>query len=375
MFNVGMEALIIVGAGFLIVIFAPFVNVIWFGLFLLFVNGRMFVDSWNFYTHVEFLLDPVYPSICLATLFLFSSLLRYIRSVAERRQVREAFGLYISPHFMEEPAKDSGKLNLGGDVRELTVMFTDIRSFTTISEKLTPEEWIQMRNDILTPMSDLVMENRGTIDKYMDDAVIAFWNASLDDPEHARNACLSALKMNAALVPLNKEIERHANEKGYNPVLLQAGIGINTCLCSIGNMGSGDTVNLAVRLEGQTTMYGVQILVGEETYRQAKEFAFMELDLIKVEGKEKPMRIYTLLGDETFAKDEEFRRWKTIHEGMLAAYRSGDLDCAAQDIMDARKASKGQLDAYYDIFSERIGQLMLVSPVEGWDGVFEVKVE
>ena len=375
----GVEAAIIGFAGLLIIIFAPFMNVIILGILTLGLMGCMFLGSWQMYVTEGLLLDPVYPSVALSVLFLVSSLLSYIRSEAERMQVRQAFGFYISPAFMEELAKNPDRLKLGGEVRDLTVMFTDIRSFTTISERLSPEELIHLMNDFLTPMSDLVMANRGTIDKYMGDAMMAFWNAPLDDPDHARHACLAALKMNDALAPLNAMLAEKARTEEREPLVLNAGIGINTGLCSVGNMGSrqrfaysalGDTVNLASRLESQTKSYGVSILIGEATQAMVPSLAALELDLIRVKGKDRPARIFTLLGDEDYAADAGFKRWQVIHNGFLAAYRAGDMNCAAQELKSARDASGGTLAAYYDLMSGRIASFLKSPPAETWDGVF-----
>lgn len=376
---VGVEAAIIGFAGLLIIVFAPFMNVIILGFLTSGLMGCMFLGSWQMYKTEGILLDPVYPSVALSMLFLVSSLLSYVRSEADRQRVRQAFGLYISPAFMEELANDPDKLKLGGEVKDLTVMFTDIRSFTTISESLSPEELIQLMNDFLTPMSDLVMANRGTIDKYMGDAMMAFWNAPLDDPDHARHACLSALKMNEALVPVNEQVKARAEREGRTPVLLNAGIGINTGPCSVGNMGSrqrfaysalGDAVNLASRLESQTKAYGVNILVGESTQAHVSDLALLELDLIRVKGKEKPVRIFTLVGNAEYAKIAGFKAWKTAHNGFLAAYRVADFGCAAQELKTAREISQGKLDAYYDVFSARIAAFVKTPPPESWDGVF-----
>lgn len=376
---VGVEAAIIGFAGLLIILFAPFMNVIVLGILTLGLMASMFIGSWEMYKDMGILLDPVYPSVALSVLFLVSSLLSYIRSESERQRVRQAFGLYISPTFMEELANDPEKLKLGGEVKDLTVMFTDIRSFTTISENLTPEEIILLMNDFLTPMSDLVMQNRGTIDKYMGDAMMAFWNAPLDDPDHARHACLSALKMNEALVPVNEQVKARAEREGRTPVLLNAGIGINTGPCSVGNMGSrqrfaysalGDAVNLASRLEGQTKTYGVNILVGESTRTLVDDLAMLELDLIRVKGKEKPVRIFALLGDDDFAASDAFKTWQTAHNGFLAAYRVADFGCAAQEMKTARDAAQGKLQTYYDLFAARIAENVKNPPPEGWDGVF-----
>lgn len=378
----GVEATIIGLAGLLIILFAPFMNVIVLGVLTSGLMGSMFLGSWQMYKDNGILLDPVYSSIVLSILFLVSTLLSYIRSEAERQQVRQAFGLYISPTFMDELAKNPDKLKLGGEVRDLTVMFTDIRNFTTISENLTPEELIQLMNDFLTPMSDLVMGNRGTIDKYMGDAMMAFWNAPLDDPNHHRHACLAALKMNEALVPVNAQVKAKAEAAGRVPVLLNAGIGINTGPCSVGNMGShqrfaysalGDAVNLASRLESQTKIYGVNILMGETTAKNVLELAVLELDLIQVKGKDKPARIFTLLGDDALAQSAHFKAWQAAHNGFLAAYRAADFGCAAQELKTAKDASQGRISGYYNLFGTRIAEFTKNPPAAGWDGVFVAK--
>lgn len=375
----GAEALLIGVAGFLIIMLAPFINVIWLGLFAAALMGGMFFGSWEAYAQKGLLLDPVYPSMALSVLFMTSALLSYIRSEAERRQVRQAFGLYISPAFMEELAKDPDKLKLGGEVRELSVMFTDIRGFTGISENLSPEELIRLMNDFLTPMSDKVMETRGTIDKYMGDAMMAFWNAPLDDPDHARHACLAALGMRGVLQPINEAMRKRAEKEGQEPVLLQAGIGLNTGPCSVGNMGSkqrfaysalGDVVNLASRLEGQTKTYGADILAGEDTQRLVPDLAWMELDLLRVHGREAPVRVFALLGDEKTAQNPSFLNWQKTHNGMLAAFRGQDFDCAAQDVKTARKEAAGRLDLCYDLYMERIIGLIRNPPPADWDCVF-----
>jgi adenylate cyclase len=262
------EASVILVIGLGIILLAPFVGMGTLVFIVLMSISGMFYGSWWAYAEKGLLLDPVFASGALLILTFVSSLFTYLRSETERRQVREAFGLYVSPAFMEELAAHPEKLKLGGETKELSVMFTDIRSFTTISESLTPEQLIQLMNDFLTPMSNLVMENRGTIDKYMGDAMMAFWNAPLEDKDHARHACLTALKMNEALRPINEQVKKQAEAENRPFTPLVAGIGINTGPCSVGNMGSrqrfaysalGDAVNLASRLEGQTKTYGTTI--------------------------------------------------------------------------------------------------------------------
>ncbi|MEZ5902232.1 MAG: adenylate/guanylate cyclase domain-containing protein [Alphaproteobacteria bacterium] len=379
---VGVEAIIIGIAGLAIIVLSPFVHLVWLGFLTLLLIGLMFAGSWYGYVHEGLLLDPVYPSLVLFLLFVGSSLLSYMRSETDRRQVKMAFGHYISPVFMEELTKNPEKLKLGGEVRELTVMFTDIRGFTGIAESLSPEALIQLMNDFLTPMSNLVMESRGTIDKYMGDAMMAFWNAPLDDFHHARQACLTALKMNEALQPINAALKHKADKDNQEVIALNAGIGINTGPCAVGNMGSkqrfaysavGDAVNLASRLEGQTKVYGVDTLIGEDTYKLVEDLAFLELDLIQVKGREEAIKIYTLIGDEIVAREDEFKKWQAAHNSMLAAYRIADFSCAAQDCKDAMELSGGKLKKYYNLYKDRIIFYTKNPPPEEWRGVYIAK--
>jgi len=373
------EQLFIIGVGLFMIMLAPLINVIALGFICVTLIAGVGFGSVFAYTQFGVLMDPVYPSLSVLVIFLASVILTYIRVEAEKRQVRSAFGLYISPDFMKELTSNPDKLKLGGEIRDLTVMFTDIRSFTTISEGLTPEELIGLMNDFLTPMSDLVMKNRGTIDKYMGDAMMAFWNAPLDDPDHERHACIAALKMNEALVPINEQVKIKAEKIGKPAVLLNAGIGINSGPCAVGNMGSrqrfaystlGDTVNLASRLEGQTKSYGVNILIGESTQNKITDMATLELDLIQVKGKTKPVRIFTLLGDDEYARSAEFQKLSKLHHAMIQSYRGQQFD----DVIDlCRKASPmmgGYLSYYYKVFEERAVDLMKTPTAQDWDGVF-----
>ena len=375
---IGAEALFILFVGLAIILLAPFVGMGALVFISLITIGIMFYGSWLSYVQYGLLLDPVFASLSIIFMTFVSSLFSYLRSEMERQQVREAFGLYVSPDFMEELTSNPDKLKLGGEVKDLTVMFTDIRSFTTISESLSPEELIQLMNDFLTPMSDLVMNNRGTIDKYMGDAMMAFWNAPLDDPNHARHACLAALKMNDALTPINEKLKKQC-EKEHRPyVPLLAGIGINTGLCSVGNMGSrqrfaysvlGDAANLASRLEGQTKAYGTTILLGEETAKHVQDFALLELDLIQVMGKQEPARIYTIIGDEQKGESPAFKSWQAEHNEMLEAYRAGDFVAAENILLHAKERAHLDLIDYYVMMMTRIKDYQKQHPGDNWAGV------
>lgn len=376
----GIEAVFIFVTGLAVIILAPFVNLfVLLGAVGVLIFGA-FAVSWKAYTGPGVLIDPVYPSLAVMVMFVLSSLLSYLKSEYERREIRSAFGLYISPDFMKELTKNPEKLKLGGEIKPLTIMFTDIRNFTTIAEGMTPQVLINTMNDFLTPMSDEVMKARGTIDKYMGDAMMAFWNAPLDVEDHEKHALRAALAMRDVLAPVNAAIKAKAEEEGrkYHP--LNCGIGINTGPVAVGNMGSrqrfaysvlGDAVNLASRLEGQTKTYGINILIGEATAENAREFALMEIDLIKVKGKMEPVRIFTVLGDETMAATPEFRAWQAAHDAFLKAYRARDFD-TAQHHMKACRAMDVQdmLGDYYMVFDLRIGGFRDNMPPADWDGVY-----
>ncbi len=324
------------------------------------------------------MIDPVYPSLALVVTYLAASLLTSLRSETQKRAVQHAFGHYISHDLMEELTESRDKLKLGGETREITVMFTDIRNFTSIAEGMDPESLIRLMNDFLTPMTERVMKNRGTIDKYMGDAMMAFWNAPLDDAEHVKHACVAALEMKDALAPVNAALEARCKTEGRHFMPLQAGIGLNSGPCSIGNMGSkqrfaysalGDTVNLASRLEGQTKIYGMPIILGEATKNAVPDFAFLELDLIQVKGKMEPVRIFALMGDEQYAQSDKFKSLKDTQIEMLDAYRRQAFD-EALDILKTLRIEGGTiLGTYCNLFEERITQHQKQNPGPSWTGV------
>ena len=375
----GAEAVSIFILGIFIIFCSSLIGAAALAMIVIAVIVLSVFAGWYAFIHYGLLIDVMYPSLCVMAMFMLSSVFSYMRTECERRAVRQAFGLYISPDFMKELTRDPEKLRLGGESRELTVMFTDIRSFTGISESMPPDELIHLMNGFLTPMSDLVMHNRGTIDKYMGDAMMAFWNAPLDDPDHARHACKSALGMQAALQPINAEIAEKAKMEGREPFLLQAGIGINTGICAVGNMGSkqrfaysalGDAVNLASRLEGQTKQYGLTTIIGESTRDAVPDFATLEVDLIRVKGKNKPVRIFTLLGDDTVAQQEHFLNLRILHEKMIGEYRSGQFKKARNMLAECEMSQVFGLAAFYSFYKKRL-DMLVENPPSSWDGIYE----
>jgi len=327
------------------------------------------VASWWAFSSQRLLLDPLLPSLAVALSFLVTTPILLLMSDRERAFVRGAFGRYLSPTLVERLSANPQALVLGGELRDLTVLFSDIRGFTSMSEKMNPTELTALLNGFLTPMTDILLASEGTIDKYMGDAIMCFWNAPLDIAEHERKACLAALRMVASLEALNAGREKP----------LKVGIGLNSAPCCVGNLGSaqrfsysaiGDGVNLASRVEGLTKGYGVSILVTEMTRAVAGDLAFLEVDLVRVVGRAEPVPIHTLIGDDTVASTPAFKALATDHTELIAAYRAADPDRAEAALAKARSHGSDDVAKLYDIYEERVAELRANPPAPGWDGVF-----
>jgi adenylate cyclase len=337
-----------------------------------------FGGSWFAYARHAILVDPLYPSLAALTLYLASSLLVFLRTESERKRVRDQFGQYLAPALVERLAKDPSQLKLGGETRDMTILFCDIRDFTSISETMEAAALIRFINQFLTPMTNIITARNGTIDKYMGDAIMAFWNAPLDDPDHAPNAARATLEMLAELEKLNITWAEEAKAQGKDPRKIAIGIGLNTGPCSVGNMGSdlrksysviGDDVNLASRLEGQSKTYGVPIVVGESTRARLDGFAALELDLLRVKGKQRPVRVFALLGDEKVAGEVWFRAVSEAQAAMLKAYRAGDWPRAAALLALCERASEGRFEKLWKLYEDRIEELRSTALPADWDGV------
>jgi adenylate cyclase len=369
--------------GLLVIAFAP--N---FGPITLVVVGGMFASllagtSWFFYTQHKLLIDFTYPLMSTTAIYLALIFFSFVREQSQRRQIRSAFGQYLSPALVEQLALSPEKLVLGGEEREMTIMFSDMRGFTSISEtyKSDPQGLTALMNRFLTPLTNAILNRKGTIDKYMGDAIVAFWNAPLDDREHPINACEAALDMLERCDALNQAREAEAKEDGRVYFPLNIGVGLNTGNCVVGNMGSdvrfdysvfGDTVNLASRLEGQSKEYGFPIIVGSKTAMAVKErFAILELDFIMVKGKKEPEVIYAIAGREDVAQSGRFQRLRNLTIEMLACYRSRDWEGALAAIERGRKSDDGQaLSSLYRLYEVRIRGYIETPPPEDWNGAY-----
>ncbi|MGJ5175740.1 CHASE2 domain-containing protein [Bradyrhizobium oligotrophicum] len=365
--------------GLLVIVFAPQL-----GAVTLVVVGALFASalmgiSWYSYTQHRLLIDFTYPMLSTTAIYLTLIFANFVREQEQRRQMRSVFGQYLSPVLVEQLADSPPKL--GGEEREITVMFSDVRGFTSISEsyKHDPQGLTQLMNRFLTPLTDAIIARKGYVDKYMGDAIMAFWNAPLADRDHQLNACEAALDMLDRIDMVNGEREQEAAHGGHVYIPLKVGIGLNTGIGVVGNMGSdlkfnysalGDSVNLASRLEGQSKEYGFPIIVGSATAMAVKDrLAILELDFIMVKGKTEPEVIYAITGRQDVMHSERFQLLRNLTIEMLAAYRSRDWDEALAAIARGRKNDEArELAKLYDLYEARIRSYRQDPPPDDWNG-------
>ncbi len=347
------------------------------------VAAALAAGSWYFFIAHNLLFDATFPLLSSFLILLTLVFFNYFREQLQKRRIRHAFGQYLAPSLVEQLALSHDNLVLGGQEREMSILFSDVRGFTTLSEsyKDDPQGLTSLMNQFLTPMTNAIIDHNGTIDKYIGDAIMAFWNAPLPVVSQEIDACHAALEMLHRVELLNRQREQETAAVGQTFIPIKIGIGINTGPCVVGNMGSdlrfnysvlGDTVNLASRLEGQTKIYGVSVIVGAKTAQAARgKFAILELDRIAVKGKRQPETIYAVLGRGEMAKSEAFERLRAIVEEMIACYRDRDFAGAASVLARCRAADEGfGLEALFALYERRIDGFRQNPPPEDWDGVF-----
>ena len=331
--------------------------------FLAIIAG-LYYGSRYAYNHYMYLFDCIYPIIVLALVYIHVFTVKFITELNQKLQIKKQFGTYLSPALVEKLQKNPELLKLGGESRELSIMFTDVRGFTSISEHYGKDVQglTQIMNRYMTAMTAKIIENNGTLDKYIGDAQMAFWNAPLDEPNHAKQAVKTALEMMESLDAFNKEITAEGVPA------FGMGLGINTGTVVVGNMGSsqrfdytclGDSVNLASRLEGQSKPYGVKIVLGPDTAEQVKdEYDVVELDCIAVKGKTEGVKIYTLA---TYHEDHY-----KLHKKYLKAYYDGEWEGAIFLAKQLKVQGPPELRQYYCNMIERMEE----GKPENWDGTF-----
>jgi len=344
------------------------------------ITGFLFIShifiTRLFFTKSSLWLNMVYPLLVLVLIYIGLTLYRYITEEREKNKIKGAFSHYVSNDVVNEMLKSPEKLKLGGDKKNLSVLFSDIRGFTTISEGLTPEELVNLLNEYLTVMTDVVFKYDGTLDKYIGDALMAIYGAPFEQHDHPSKACHSALDMMEGLSHLN---EQWISE-GKKP--LDIGIGINSGMMMVGNMGSnqrfdytvmGDAVNLGARLEGANKAYRTNILISDSTYERVKnEFICMELDGVKVKGKNCPVNIYQLVGRPEEISNDYIALIGLFHKG-LRFYKNQRWD----EAIDAFRMIMTEHGGMYaaDLYINRSLDLKKNPPEADWDCVFTMETK
>lgn len=314
---------------------------------------------------------PVVPVLLVITsLFIINAFYGYFFETKKRRYIMTKFGQYVPPFLVKEMAKFPEVLSMRGQSRDMTVMFSDVVNFTSISEGLSPADLGEMINAYLTAMTQVIQKYQGTVDKYIGDAIMAFWNAPLPDNRHGRKAVLAAMEMQSRLATLGPEFQA----KGWPA--LRAGIGINTGIMSVGNMGSefrmaytvmGDVVNTASRLEGLTRKYGVDIIVGEDTRRLVPEVIFREVDRVRVRGRANPLVIYEPIRLRTEMTPEQYKELQQF-DLVLDLYRHQRW-AEALPLINALTEQSPEVRLYVT-YQERVRHFTEQPPPPDWDGVF-----
>jgi adenylate cyclase len=326
------------------------------------LGAALFIQS-------NYLFDPIFPTLAALTFAAATTTYFYQRTEHQRAGIRRAFSQYVAPSVVRELAAHPERLKLGGEVREITIMVCDIRDFSKIAERMSAEELTAFINSFLTPLSDIVIETGGTIDKYMGDAIMAFWNAPLDQPDHGARACRAALQIMARMQDLNLTWRREAAAAGREFDDVRIGIGVNSGECCVGNLGSerrfdysaiGDNVNIAARLESLNKAYGLTLLLSEETRQSAPDLDFLEIDLVRLKGRQGATRVFTAPLAETPA----------AHAIFLDAFRQGRFDEAAKLLKDLQAEAPPTLTGLYRNYAERLNAAA-AGPTATWDGVYD----
>ena len=374
-YTLGLELVLMLVLGLLLAFLLPTLGPLWASIIGLGLMGSWVAANLYAWQQANLVLPLAPLLLMMVSQYLLSMGYGFFVESRGKRQLSGLFGQYVPPELVGEMAKDPGAYSLAGESRELTVLFSDVRGFTTISEGLNPTDLTELMNQYLSPMTEVIHHHRGTIDKYMGDAIMAFWGAPVPDPAHATHAVQAALDMIAKLHTLQDGFKA----RGWPPILI--GVGLSTGEMTVGNMGSsfrmaytvmGDAVNLGARLEGLTRVYGVDIIVSEFTKEQAPEFIYRELDRVRVKGKNLPVVIFEPIcakAQEDSNRHEEL----ALYEQALAAYKQQDWVGAQAGFEALQKLCPDH--ALYPMYIERLTYLQQNPPGANWDGAFTFKTK
>ena len=370
-FVVGAEFVLLLALGVAMALVLPLLNPLVSTLATLLVLAAVLATNVMVFQYADLVLPLASGLAMILVLFTLNMAYGFFVEARGIRQITGLFGQYVPPELVDEMARNPERFNMAPRAQELTVLFSDVRGFTTISETLTPEDLSSYINEYLTNMSLVIRErHRGTLDKYIGDAVMAFWGAPVADPQHARNAVLAALGMQSEARTLSEKFKA----RGWPT--FKIGVGVNSGVMRVGDMGSkirkaytvmGDAVNIASRLEGITKQYGADIIIGDGTRKLISGFVLREVDRVRVKGKEEPVTIYEPLGLEgqvEQAKQDEIKIWNQA----LRLYRQQDWDRAEVQLLNLRKMAPDS--ELYGLFIERITHYRAHPPGADWDGAW-----
>lgn len=367
---IGFEILLLLLLGLSLTFVLPALSPLWGSASVAMATVLVLAINLYAWTAMQMVLPVAAPILLIVLLYILNMTLGFFIESRGKRHLAHLFGQYVPPELVDEMASNLNEINLDGEIRNMSVLFTDVRGFTTISENMEPKELTRFINAFLTPLTRIIHTNRGTIDKYMGDAIMAFWGAPLPDPLHARHALNAAVEMIAELDKLRDEFKK----EGWPEIRI--GVGVNSGSMNVGNKGSefrvdytvlGDAVNLGSRLESLTKQYGVDIIVGPDTRHQVPEFEYRELDLVRVKGKDKPVTIYEPIGLIENVDKSIRTQIKKFHHA-LQLYRSQTWDDAEQEIFQLHQTEPDR--KIYRIYLDRIAFFRQNPPDKNWDGAF-----
>ena len=388
-YALGLELVILTLGGLLLITLVPEVSARWtLGLHAV-ACAALFGGSFYVFARQNVLFDWSFPVLAGSAIYLLLIYLKYSRTEKQRKLVAAQFSQYLSPVLVQQLQREPERLKLGGEIKTITMMFCDVRDFTSISERLRddPQALTAVVNRFLNRMTEAVLAEGGTIDKYVGDSLIAFWNAPVDVADHAARACRAALAMAKALQQLNEEQKAQAAAASAGaaaaPLLLAMGVGINTGECLVGNLGSthrfnysalGDAVNLSSRIESLSKHYGIPIIISESTRKLVPDFAALELDAVAVVGKTEAVKIYGILGPPSEARTDAFRQLSEMHNRILAGYRSQQWEEVKRVLDDCTRLDR-RLAKLHRRYRRRIAQFEQEPPGADWDGVYRAQAK
>lgn len=369
-YMIGFEILIILLMGIALTFLLPVLSPAWSTTSAIISVAIILLFDYYAWHELLVIMPVASPLILVGLLYVMNMSFGFFVESRGKRQLTHLFGQYVPPDLVDEMSRNLKEINLDGEIREMSVLFTDVRGFTTISENMEPKELTQYINAFLTPLTKAIHHNRGTIDKYMGDAIMAFWGAPLKDPQHALNALNAGMDMLKAIKKLNKKFSQLGKPE------IKIGIGINTGEMNVGNKGSefrvdytvlGDSVNLGSRLEGLTKSYGVEFIVSETTQHAVPDYEYRLLDIVKVKGKDKPVTIFEPIDLQENINKTDRTKLKEFHHA-IQLYRQQKWDDAEKTLF---QLSQDDPERYiYTLYLDRIAYFRNTPPGADWDGVF-----